>query len=195
MYTLLALTVLAQPAPAPSAVQPTQVVARVDKGNLLITSVANLGGIDYAGAGCYGLPPGGVPPTDPALPPGKAPAKAPVKVKVTRVMLTTVEMPVKEVEGYTTDGKAVSAEKLAEMLAKERTVLIAPDGKKVDPFYLQLYKEGTIVLVPPANTFGSSPYGAAQLVPVPVGGPAPVPVPLPPIADPAIKPLPPDRKP
>jgi hypothetical protein len=166
MYTLLALTVLAQPAPAPGAgaTQPTQVVARIDKGNLLITSVANLGGSDYAG--CYGFP-GVVVPADPAALPGKAPAKAPVKVKVSRVVLTTVELPAKEVEAYTTDGKTVSAEKLAEMLAKERTVLIAPDGKKVDPFYLQLYKEGTIVLVPPANTlhplqggYGGPAYGS-----------------------------------
>ena len=34
--------------------------------------------------------------------------------------------------------------------------LIALDGKKVDPFHLQLYKEGTIVLVPPPNTLNLS---------------------------------------
>ncbi len=33
------------------------------------------------------------------------------------------------------------------------------DGKKVDPFLLQLYKEGTTVLVPPANTLNMSPGG------------------------------------
>jgi hypothetical protein len=69
-------------------------------------------------------------------------------------MMMTAELPAKYVEAYTVDGKAISAEKLAPMLQKEHTVLVSMDGKKVDPFYLQLYKEGTIILVPPANTFG-----------------------------------------
>ena len=78
--------------------------------------------------------------------------KEPVKVKVTSAIVTTMELAAKEVEAYNVDGKRISAETLASLLAKDRPVLLALDGKKVDPFQLQLYKEGTIVLVPPANT-------------------------------------------
>ena len=63
--------------------------------------------------------------------------------------------------------------------------LVALDGKKVDPFHLQLYKDGTIVLVPPANTLNLGGYGGA------IGGytgPVPVPVPF-------AEPIPPPRVP
>ena len=144
MLSLVLLTALAQPAPAaPGATQPVQVLARIDaKGNLTITSVTSCGS---GGSTAAPLPPE-------VVPPGKAPAKEPVKVKVTTVLVTTLELPAKAVEAYTTDGRTIPAEKLAEMLAKDRPVLVATDGKKVDPFLLQLYKDGTILLVPPANT-------------------------------------------
>ncbi len=77
--------------------------------------------------------------------------KVEVKAKVTSVQLTVVELPANVVEAYTVDGKAIAPAKLADMLAKERTVLIALNGKKVEPFHLELYKEGTIVLVTPAS--------------------------------------------
>jgi hypothetical protein len=65
--------------------------------------------------------------------------------------LTIVELPAHVVQACTVDGKTIEAAKLGELLAKERAVLIALDGKRVDPFHLELYKEGTIVLVTPAN--------------------------------------------
>jgi hypothetical protein len=77
--------------------------------------------------------------------------KVQVKATVTSVQLTVVELPAHVVQAYTVDGKAIEAAKLGEMLAKERTVLITLDGKKADPFHLELYKEGTIILVTPAN--------------------------------------------
>jgi hypothetical protein len=100
-----------------------------------------------------------------------------VKVKTASVVLTTAELPAKYVEAYTIDGKAIAADKLATLLAKEKTVLVAMDGKKVDPFYLELYKEGTIVLVPPANTINVGGYGAVGAYGVPIEpqvGPGPV---------------------
>src|SRR5205823_9975053 len=84
----------------------------------------------------------------------KAGEKVVVRAKVTQLTVTVVELPAHVVAAYTVDGKPVAAAKLAELLAKERTVLIALDGKKVDPFYLQLYKEGTLVLVPPGDLGG-----------------------------------------
>jgi RNA polymerase sigma factor (sigma-70 family) len=53
-----------------------------------------------------------------------------------------------QVEAYDTEGQFIDAKKLAELLAKETAVLMATDGKKVDPFYLQVIKPGTVVLVP-----------------------------------------------
>lgn len=163
MFSLVLLTALAQPAPvaaAPSGTQPIQLLARIDaKGNLTITTVASLDHGGYGYGGCSGSAPPVVIPRDAVLPPGTAPAKAPVKVKVTTVMVTTMELPAKSVEAFTTDGKAISAETLATLLARDRPVLVAMDGKKVDPFLLQLYKEGTIVLVPPANTLNMGPGG------------------------------------
>jgi len=147
MYSLLLLSVLAQP--APGGAQPTQAQARIDKGNLTITMI-NV--IDHGGAGCYGSGLPALPPRDGGDPPKKDTDKVAVKVKVTTLAVISAEMPAKSVEAYTTDGKAISAETLANLLTKERTVLVALDGKKVDPFHLQVYKDGTIVLVPPANT-------------------------------------------
>jgi hypothetical protein len=150
MISLVLLTALAQPAPAAlGATQPVQVLARIDaKGNLTITSVTSLG----SGTALPAMPP-------PDVVPPKAPAKEPVKVKVTTVVVMTMELPAKAVEAYTTDGRTLPAEKLAELLAKDRPVLVATDGKKVDPFLLQLYKEGTILLVPPPNTINLGPVG------------------------------------
>jgi hypothetical protein len=119
----------------------------------------------------------------------RVPAK--VKVKVSTLMLTTVELPAKYVEAYTVEGAPIAREKLAEMLAKERTVLVAMDGKKVDPFHLQLYKAGAIVLVPPANLMGG---GGVSFVGGAVGVPV-TPIPLPPGPIDRPKPLPDEKKP
>jgi hypothetical protein len=171
MYTLLLLTVLAQPGEAPAAAganPPEQVLARIDsKGNLIIIDVT---------------PPAEGPAVqeqtvnvgDP-----KAKEKTAIKVETSSLTVTTVKMPARYVEAYSVDGKAISAETLATLLAKERTVLVAMDGKKLDPFYLQLYKEGTIILVPPANTLNlPGQYGGA--IPVPTPGEK-LPPPLPPV--------------
>ena len=155
MISLVLLALLAPPDVPPAAPQPPagpglapeQAVAGIDdKGNLTLTRVEQ--SFPFMTAREVWL---------------KAPAKKDtervrVKAKVTALQLTVVELPARTVEAFTADGKAIPAAKLAEMLAKERTVLVARDGKKVDPFYLQLYKEGTIVLVPPAGLWGGG-YG------------------------------------
>jgi RNA polymerase sigma factor (sigma-70 family) len=52
------------------------------------------------------------------------------------------------VPAYDTAGKRIDAKKLAQLLEKETPVLVSADGKKVDPFYLHVVKEGTVILVP-----------------------------------------------
>lgn len=51
------------------------------------------------------------------------------------------------IQAYTTSGKRVAAKDLPNLLKKEQPVLISSDGEKVDPYYLEMIKEGTLVLV------------------------------------------------
>jgi hypothetical protein len=151
MFSLVLLTVLAQPPAAPAAPRgapPEQAVAIIDgEGNLRITQISFPCG--------YGNGPGGSE-TETAVLVKRGAAKVPVKVKVNSLVLTTTELPANVVDAYTVDGKPITADKLAALLAKERTVLVSRDGKRIDPFHLDLYKEGTIVLVPPADTLQSA---------------------------------------
>jgi hypothetical protein len=154
--TLVLLAALAQPAPptVPGALAPEPAVAVIDgEGNLRITQVSTP---------VYGNGP--APATRVVTwteKRGNDTVQVTAKAKITSVVLTTTEMPAKVVEAYTSDGKPIAKEKLAELLAKERTVLVATDGKKVDPFYLEVYKEGAIVLVPPANALAAG-YGGCD---------------------------------
>jgi hypothetical protein len=159
MFSSVLLTALVLPGadPAePGGAAPVQALAGIDaKGNLKITHIT---------AAPYG--PGA---QEHAVPiPGekgdeKAPAK--VKVKVTTLVVTTAELDAKHVQAYTADGNAIPADKLATLLAKEKTVLVSTDGKKVDPFHLRLLKDDTIVLVPPANTLGGGMGWGSYLLP------------------------------
>ena len=159
MFGCVLLTALALPGAdpaAPGSAAPIQALAGIDaKGNLKIT---------YISAVPFG--PGAQEHVVPVVrEKGDEKAPAPVKVKVTTVMVMTAELDAKHVQGYTADGKAIPADKLATLLAKEKTVLVAADGKKVDPFHLQLFKDDTIVLVPPANTLGGGMGWGSSLLP------------------------------
>jgi hypothetical protein len=145
--------VLAQPAPpsGPGALAPQPAVAVINsEGKLRITQVSSSN---------YGPASRDVTWTEKR---GSDTIQVTGKARSTSVVLTTTELPASIFEAYTSDGKPIAKEKLAEMLAKERTVLVATDGRKVDPFYLDLYKDGTIILVPPANVLGTGagPYDA-----------------------------------
>jgi hypothetical protein len=201
VYTLIVLSLLGQQGPkaaAPSGEAPTQMVAGIDsKGMLRLTFAMPMMG------GCYGSSPYAMTPAGPpGYGPGKVPTPAPPKVKIRTVMVTTAEMSAKDVTAYTADGRTIPAERLATLLAKERPVLVALDGKKVDPFLLQLYKDDTLILVPPANTLnmgmGYGGYSAVVPGPAPYGAfPEKVPVPAPrPERLPELKkPLPDGRRP
>jgi len=167
MFTLIVLAALAQPPAAEVSpavgLPPVQGLASIDaKGKLTLWRVT---------PGCFGMAIQEVP-----LAPSEKRDKdeAAATAKVTNVMLTIVEVPSKNVEAYTVDGKKVAVDKLAELLAKERAVLFSVDGKKVDPFHLQLYKEGTIVLVPPANVWGME-FGQGGILAIPADATPPPP--------------------
>jgi hypothetical protein len=162
---------------------PEQVMASIDaKGKLTIVHVS---------CNCYGP---GMNEMAVDVPGKKDEKPAKIKVKVSSVVMTTVELPAKHVEAFTAGGERIDAEKLAKLLGKERTVLVVLDGKKPDPFHLQLYKDDTIVLVPPANTVNLGMGNIYSVVPAPGIDIAPVPVPPPIPVIPRDKPKP-DRKP
>jgi hypothetical protein len=55
----------------------------------------------------------------------------------------------RDVQASTADGRAVRSQKLADMLQRPTHVLISGDGHKVDPFYLEIIKPQTLVLILP----------------------------------------------
>src|SRR5439155_24937998 len=62
----------------------------------------------------------------------------------------------KDVQVFTVEGKAVDSKEVEELLAGKKTVVLASsDGRKVDPFYLRIIKEGTLVLVIPKHEFAN----------------------------------------
>lgn len=75
--------------------------------------------------------------------------KVKVKIKNTSFTVNKTSMPAMHVRAHDLNGKAIDAKALASRLRKFTMVLESIDGKNVDPYYLQLFKEGTIVLVPP----------------------------------------------
>jgi hypothetical protein len=68
-----------------------------------------------------------------------------VHVPITRQVKRS--FPSKEVQAFATDGKQIDSKKLADLLHKPTVVLVSADGRPVDPFYLQIIKDGTVVLV------------------------------------------------
>ena len=55
----------------------------------------------------------------------------------------------KGVRVFGTDGKAVRPKDLPNLLRQAAPVLVSADGEKVDPFYLKLAREGTLIVVFP----------------------------------------------
>jgi RNA polymerase sigma factor (sigma-70 family) len=86
--------------------------------------------------------------------------------------LIKVRMPLSEVKAYRADGKPVDPTKLAELLKEEVAVLVAPERSAVHPYFLQLAKEDTlIIVVKPAELAEAT--GAAPQAVTPPSRPAP----------------------
>jgi hypothetical protein len=58
----------------------------------------------------------------------------------------------KGLAAFDATGKQVPADRLPGLLAKDTLVLISADGNKLDPAYLRVIKDGTLVLVLPRQT-------------------------------------------
>lgn len=99
-------------------------------------------------------------------------------VQTTRTM-TSTRLDRKLVQGFETDGTKMSASKLDNLLRREALVLISVDGKSIDPYYLNIVKSGTLVLVVPEGLVGPSwgGYGMPLMPPDP-SAPRPLPAPV-----------------
>jgi hypothetical protein len=64
---------------------------------------------------------------------------------------TTRDFDAREVEAFGTDGKPIEAKALLERLRTPVAVLVSSDGRLVPSFYLQVIKEGTLILVLPES--------------------------------------------
>jgi RNA polymerase sigma factor (sigma-70 family) len=68
---------------------------------------------------------------------------------------------------YDTTGKRVAPKNVTELLKESAPVLVATDGKPVDPFYLKLVKEGTLIFVVPGGISVQQPITLPQPPPPP----------------------------
>lgn len=76
-------------------------------------------------------------------------AEEPLTIRHTMQSVETRELPGKHARAFRADGKPVPADKLPELLASDTNVLVSSDGNMVDSFFLQLVREGTLILVLP----------------------------------------------
>lgn len=88
---------------------------------------------------------------------------------------------------YTADGKEADRALALKKLADGGTVVVSADGKKVDPKYLKLFRDDTLVLVSPELVTAHQIDAPAPIMNPQVIGPhvklIPLPPPLPPMAD------------
>jgi RNA polymerase sigma factor (sigma-70 family) len=78
---------------------------------------------------------------------------------------------------YDMKGRRIDPTQLPDLLRKPTPVLIARDGKMVDPFHLRLIKEGTLIIVPPVTP-------AREALPPPPAPVAPAAPPVPSVPQP-----------
>jgi hypothetical protein len=70
-----------------------------------------------------------------------------IEVAVPTVTVMKKVVPLASVQAHGTDGKPIDAKRLRELLVSGTAVLVSADGQPVDPFYLRLLKDGTVILV------------------------------------------------
>jgi hypothetical protein len=90
-----------------------------------------------------------------------------VKSAVMESVPVTRQYKVKDMKLFGLDGLPIDADKLPKLLARETMVLVSPDGRPLDSFYTQFFKEGTLVIVLPTPK--------AEAIPVPLPRPIPPP--------------------
>src|SRR5262249_53967256 len=81
----------------------------------------------------------------------------------TRTSLRTERYDLSRVRASRADGRWLNAEQLRGMLKEEAAVLVAADGREVNPFYLKVVKGETVVLRLPVSPL--TPPGPPAVVP------------------------------
>jgi uncharacterized protein YkwD len=69
-----------------------------------------------------------------------------VQSKVLSVRM--MELPVQQFKVYNSDSQEIAADELPKLLQREQVVLVALDGKQVDPLYREFIEKGTLILTP-----------------------------------------------
>ncbi|HTU16626.1 MAG TPA: hypothetical protein VMG10_01075 [Gemmataceae bacterium] len=92
-----------------------------------------------------------------------------VMVPVFQQMIRTVDLDGVRVFGV--NGKKIETKEVRKQLAKPMPALVSVDGNPVDPFYLRVAREGTLVLVIPPQT--GIPGGNVKIMPAPKLPPLP----------------------
>lgn len=72
-----------------------------------------------------------------------------VEVPVPTQQIIRVSLDDKGVQVYGADGKKIDPKEVSKRVVKPVAALLSADGKPVDPFYLRLAREGTLVFVVP----------------------------------------------
>jgi hypothetical protein len=146
LFAVVLATTVTAPAPVeedvkpPKGPQPLQVLAHVaEDGNIEITQVLT---VYRAETRTRVVNVNGTPVSQ------QYTVTVPQAVPVTRRLLA------KSVQVSTAGGKAVDPKDVPAKLKKPTPVLLSADGNKIDPFYLKIVKEGTLVLVMPGFTVG-----------------------------------------
>jgi hypothetical protein len=90
-----------------------------------------------------------------------------VTVSIPMQQIIRVSLDDKGVQVYGADGKKIDPKDVGKRIAKPVPALLSADGKPVDPFYLRLAREETLVLVIPTPEAAPAPKPpAAKPVPV-----------------------------
>ncbi len=136
--------------------------------------------------------------------PANALPQQPVPAPIERTVRRSLKVELSEVKDltlYTADGKEADKALLKKLTTEGGVVVVSADGKKVDPKYLKLFRDDTLILVSPEltattqtvnRTVEALPPAALQQLQLRV---APAQLVLPPAAPPPpVQPPPPDKK-
>ncbi len=103
-----------------------------------------------------------------------------ITIQTNHLNVSTERFDPADYKAYGADGKAITAEDLAQALARERAVLISADRNLPEPIYLKAVRPGVPILVL-SRPFAGGYYGGfgGYPVPAPMATPAPTPPPEP----------------
>jgi len=106
------------------------------------------------------------------------PQMANVQIQVEQLNNTIVTLPLQFASVNRINSRPISADELSRVLSREQAAVVSPDGKAIDPFWLQNIRGTVFVVVPPFGTLQYGQGASCQPIPAPMpAAPQAVPVP------------------